>query len=638
MELAPGTVIEQMASGCLRLRDSLACWGRDCLQLLPRRLCVSAGRPTGDMMPKNRFGPWIDGNETVFRLWAPGAASAEVIFDGAPPVPLLYAEGGFHEARVPCGPGTRYRFRVGDQVFPDLASRRQADDTAGWSVVCTPLAPFSRQGEIRPWHEAVICEIHIGTATPEGTFDGLRQRLEHFCDAGFTCLEIMPVNEFPGARNWGYDGTLIFAPDSSYGTPEELRALVDRAHELGLGMILDVVYNHFGQVDNFLMGYAPEWFDEDIDTPWGPAINFNQQAVRQFYYENVAMWLEEFDFDGLRFDAIHEIKNEAADLFLGELAQAARAAKPHAKLIIENAENSFRWLERNDRNEPMTYWAQWNDDIHHVLAFLVTGEGKKTGYDDPEKDPIADLEKALADGFVHDSAEGSDSDGHTRGGPASRLPPDSFITYIENHDQIGNRADGRRLSSRITPDQIDFLQFVKFIAPQIPLCFMGDEANLESGFPFFVDLSEEEGDKVDERRYKEMRETFNEDVEDGALPHPNDPATFESAKLAWDDFAEEAHRADLERFRQLADWRKQYVWPLAATPCLDAHSMRQGTTIIVTWTFEAGFLTLALNAGATPVDVDASIQGATISRGSFEQRGGVLSLGPWSAVAWRVDG
>lgn len=304
--------------------------------------------------------------------------------------------------------------------------------------------------------------------------------------------------------------------------------------------------------------------------------------MRQFYYENVGMWLTEFGFDGLRFDAIHEIKSDAADLFLGELAETARTAKPHAKLIIENAENSFRWLERNERNEPMTYWAQWNDDIHHVLAFLVTGEGKKTGYDAPYKDSLADLEKALDDGFVHDSAEGRDSDGKTRGGPASRLPPDSFITYVENHDQIGNRADGQRLSSRIAPDRVDFLHFVKFLAPQIPLCFMGDEANLSSGFPFFVDLPEDEGQKVDEGRYGEMEETFNEDVEPGQLPHPNDPATFESAKLAWGDFEQEAHRAALERFRQLAAWRRQYVWPLAATPCLDAHSMRQGTAIIVT--------------------------------------------------------
>lgn len=225
--------------------------------------CSQPGR--NDEM--NRFGPRIDNDHTIFRLWAPGALAAELIIEGAPPVALQRAEGGFHEARVQCGPGTRYKFRVGDKIFPDIASRRQADDAAGWNVVCAPLAPAS-QGEIRPWHEAVICEVHVGAATPQGTFEALRQRLEHFRDAGFTCLEIMPVNEFPGARNWGYDGTLIFAPDSSYGTPEELRALVDRAHELGLCMILDVVYNHFGQVDNFLQSYAPEWFDEDIDTPW----------------------------------------------------------------------------------------------------------------------------------------------------------------------------------------------------------------------------------------------------------------------------------------------------------------------------------------------------------------------------------
>lgn len=581
-----------------------------------------------------RFGPVLQGGgQTLFRLWAPGQTEVQLVIQGRPAVAMEKAPDGFFETTAECGPGTRYKFRIGQLEFPDIASRQQDGDTSGWSVVREQLKPpaaFSR-----PWHEMVVCEVHVGTATPEGTFVSLRDRLEHFRDAGYTCLEIMPVNEFPGSRNWGYDGTLIFAPESTYGTPEDLRDLVSRAHELGLTMILDVVYNHFGSVDNFVPQYAPEWFDQKIETPWGPGIDFNQEPVRQFYYENAIMWLVEYGFDGLRFDAVHEIKSDERDRFLGELAATARAVKPGAKLILENMNNSTHWLERNDQNEPMTYWAQWNEDIHHVLAYIVTGEGNKTGYDEAGKDPVADLEKALADGFVHDHDEGPESDGRVRGGPASRLPPDSFITYVENHDQIGNRADGKRLSARIAPNQLDFIHLVKFISPQIPLCFMGDEANLSSAFPFFVDLDEDEGNKADARRYKEMREMFKEKVEDGDLPHPNDPQTFETAKLPWEAFGEERHLAAISRFRQLASYRRDKVWPLAATNCTDATSVRHGQGLIINWMFEAGTLTLALNPTAGAIDIPCVIQGAPVFSGEFHQHGEVLRLGAWSAVGWR---
>ncbi|HTO29202.1 MAG TPA: malto-oligosyltrehalose trehalohydrolase, partial [Devosia sp.] len=263
------------------------------------------------------------------------------------------------------------------------------------------------------------------------------------------------------------------------------------------------------------------------------------------------------------------------------------------------------------------------------------GEGNKTGYDQPGKDPVADLEKALADGFVHDPGQGPNSDGRVRGGPAGRLPPDSFITYVENHDQIGNRADGKRLSSRIAPEQLDFVHFVKFITPQIPLCFMGDEASLPSAFPFFVDFSEEEGEKADTRRYREMREIFMENVRDGDLPHPNDPRTFAMAKLPWELVAEEQHVASLRRFRELASFRRDKVWPLSATPCTGTSSARHGQGLIINWMFEAGTLTLALNPTAAPVDMPCLIQGAPVSTGEFNQHGEVLRLGPWSAIAWR---
>jgi maltooligosyltrehalose trehalohydrolase len=608
-----------------------------------RTTAAPASTAAGERSSGYRFGPLVGARRTIFRLWAPSAPGAEVIIEGRGAVPMRPADDGFLIAEVEgCTHGERYRFKVGELTFPDLASRQQDGDTSGWSIVRAPFAPAKRRTPLRPWHEAVICEVHVGTATPEGTFAALAEKLEHFRDAGYTALEIMPINEFPGRRNWGYDGTLIFAPESAYGSPEDLRALVDRAHELGLCVILDVVYNHFGEVDNFLARYAPEWFDPRVETPWGPGVNFNEEMVRQFYHENARMWLSEYDFDGLRFDSVHEMKSEERERFLGDLAKSCRSVKRHAQLIIENMNNRATWLDRAAAaSEPVNFTAQWNDDIHHVLAFMVSGEGKKLGYDDPAKDPCADLEKALADGFVRDGEAGHDNDGRERGGPASRLPPDCFISFIENHDQVGNRADCRRLSERISPNRLDFCRFVTFLAPQIPLCFMGDEGNLRSPFPFFVDLPEDAARHKRDDRYEQMRGMFKEEVADGALPDPNDPATFEMAKLRWDDYHSDACRAALERFRTLARFRREMVWPLTATPCLGSDSARQGNCLIVNWRFEAGTLSMALNPGDSPMDMGCLICASSVSTGDFCQHGEVLRLGSWSAVAWvrpRADG
>jgi maltooligosyltrehalose trehalohydrolase len=581
-----------------------------------------------------QFGAIPKGNATTFRLWAPSARSAAVIFRQGDPVTLRRADDGFLQAVAKdCPPGTAYKFLIDGMEVPDPASRQQESDSDGWSLVAAPVAASSRPEPLRPWHQTILCEVHIGTASPEGTFAGLMRRLEHFRDAGYTALEIMPINEFPGRRNWGYDGTLIFAPDASYGTRQELRALVDRAHELGLCLILDVVYNHFGEVDNFIQRYAPEWFDDEVETPWGPGIDFTHSTVRQFYYENACMWLGEFDFDGLRFDSVHEMKTEARELFLNELAAAARKVKRGAKLIVENMDNIASLLERDERDEPLKYSAQWNEDIHHVLNFLVTGEDMN-GYGDPGKDAIADLEKALADGFVHDGEADGDSDGTSRNEPASRLPPDSFVSYVQNHDQIGNRADSKRLPDRVSASKLDFLHFVMMLAPQVPLFFMGEEGHLNTPFPFFIDLDAEAAATKSADRYKQMREIFKQDVKDGDLPDPNSVATFETAKIPWDEFAQPERRDALRRFQTLAGYRRDLVWPLLQSVCLDARSVRQGKAIIVNWVFEAGTLSMALNPSDHPTDIPCIITSAPVSTGDYSQHGEVLRLSAWSAVVW----
>lgn len=582
------------------------------------------------------FGPCLLDDVTEFRLWAPSAEGVELLRPGCSPEPMVSGEKGLWATQVRgCGPGTRYKFRIGDLEFPDPASRYQDGGTTGWSVVCPPIAPSGRTEPLRPWTETILSEVHIGTVSPEGTFEGLMNRLEHFRDAGFTALEIMPINQFPGERNWGYDGTLIFAPAGAYGSREDLRRLVDRAHELGICMILDVVYNHFGQWDNFIPRYAPEFFHDDVETPWGPGIDYTQDMVRQFYYENAHMWLSEFDFDGLRFDSVHEMKTEARDMFLGDLAKVCRSVKGDAKLIVENMKNIASWIDRDEAEQPIDFTAQWNDDIHHVLHFLATGE-EKQGYEDDSRDPIADLEKGLADGFVHDGEAEGESDGTTRGEPASRLPPDAFVSYLQNHDQIGNRADSMRLPDRIGAHKLDFLRFVIMLAPQIPLLFMGEEAHLCTPFPFFVDLPEDDAADVRDDRYEQMRKIFDEDVEEGDLPDPNAIGTFESAKLDWADYSKPEPQAALERFRLLAAWRRDCVWPLSATRCLDAQTARQGTAIVVSWVYEAGVFTMALNAGDQPADIACVVTGHPVTTGEHEQHGDVLRLGRWSAVAWMV--
>ena len=586
-------------------------------------------------MSPYRFGPLVTKQGVRFRLWAPSLQGVTLLLDGDQPRQMERTAEGFLECMVEgAGPGTRYRFQTGDLVFPDLASRQQDGHTDGWSIVRPILPPTDRDHPLRPWHETIICEVHVGTVTPEGTFNALRDRLEHFRDAGYTCLELMPINEFPGSRNWGYDGTLIFAPESAYGTPDDLRALVDRAHELGLCMVLDVVYNHFGETDNFVQQYAPEWFNDNVQTPWGPGVDFNQPMVRQFYYENACMWLSEFDFDGLRFDAVHEMRAERRDQFLGDLSKTARSVKDHAKLIIENVENIAKWLDRTRvTNDPINFVAQWNDDIHHVLYHLVTGE-PKYGYDDPEKDPVADLEKALADGFVHDGEVDGPTDGRTRGEPASRLPADAFITFVQNHDQIGNRGDNRRLPDRIGAEKLDFLHFVAFLAPQIPMFFMGEEAHLRSRFPFFTDLPAEAAQAKQGDRYRQMREIFHEEIPEQGLPDPNALSTFEMAKIPWQHFSAPEHVAALHRFRELAQFRREKLWPLTSSLHLDAKSHRSGTCLLVSWIFQNGTLSMALNPSDHPADLICSIDNQAVSTGDYSQDGPVLRLAPWTAVSW----
>ena len=581
------------------------------------------------------FGPSPDATGTSFRLWAPSQTDVHLILDQRGTWPMQRGDDELWHIHVEgVGAGAQYRFSANGKDFPDPASRLQAADADGWSIVRGPSGLPAHAGPSRPWHEAILCEVHVGTASPEGTFKGLADRLEHFRDAGYTGLELMPINEFPGQRGWGYDGVLLFAPDTSYGTPEELRTLVDRAHDLGLSIILDVVYNHFGEVANAIPSYAPEWFDHDIKTPWGSGIDLRQPMVRRFYYENACWWLTEYDVDGLRFDAIHEMATDARDRFLGELARTCREAKSEARLIVENVKNQMHWLTRDKDDRPVDFTAQWNDDFHHVLQFMVTGE-KVGGYGYGGRDPVADFEKSLADGFVHDGDAGPDSDGRTRNEPASQLPMQAFVAFIQNHDQIGNRPDNKRIVARVDAERLDFAHFVLLLSPQVPMFFMGEEAQLRTPFMFFYDLPEPQRSAKRDDRYWQMEHVFQTKVEPGSLPDPQSPETFARSKLDWDAYERPEHLAALERFRELCALRRELVWPLAATHCRAARSARQGNGLIVTWQYDAGAYNMVLNPTGEQVEVEISLRDPAASTGRFEFHNGRVRVWPWSALVWR---
>ncbi len=574
-----------------------------------------------------RFGPLLLPQGVRFRLWAPDADRVELVLPQRERMPMHASQDGFFELTLPDARARqRYRFRVGDREVPDPASRRQDGDVTGWSVVQADLPPMRQRDPPRPWHQVVLAELHVGTVTPEGSFGGLARRLDHFTDAGFTAIELMPVADFPGSRNWGYDGVLPFAPEESYGSPEDLRALVDSAHDRGLGVMLDVVYNHFGPEGNFLSLSARRFFTQRHRTPWGDAIDLEQPLVRRFFVENAVMWLGRYDFDGLRFDAVHAFAQPGGDLLLAELAEACRAVKPNAWLVLENDDNAARWLERDADGAPRSYTAQWNDDAHHAMHVIATGE-TSAYYADYAEDPPAALQRALAEGFVYQGQPSPHRDGVPRGEASAHLPPTAFVNFAQNHDQIGNRPLGDRLATGTDSPRLALLRFLLMLGPAVPMFFQGEEAGQETPFPFFCDFGDELGEAVRKGRALEFADFF---ARTGVLPDPLDAATMESAKLCWDRIAPE----DIAAFRALADHRARLVWPLNGTPFHGTQTRREATALIWRWRFAAGTLCLMANVGSASCEVMEQPPPDAVTAGDVTFSGPVTRLGSWSGCAW----
>lgn len=505
-----------------------------------------------------------------FRLWAPGHAKVSLALETEDAVLRMQPleDGWFELTTGRARPGSLYRFELDDGTrVPDPASRGQAEDVHGPSVVVDPEAYAWRTPDWRgrPWEETVLYELHPGTFSETGDFDGIRAKLDHLADVGITAVELMPVADFPGSRNWGYDGVLPYAPDTAYGPPEALKRLIDEIHERGMTVFLDVVYNHFGPEGNYLHVISPQFFTERHQTPWGAAIDFTLPQVRQFFIQNAVYWLNEYRFDGLRFDAVHAIKDDSVKHFLEELAETVRHAVSqdrHVHLVLENDDNAARFLRRSGSGAAQLFEAQWNDDFHHVAHVLLTGEGGGY-YADYVEAPERRLARGLAEGFVYQGDPSPYRDGETRGEPSGDLPPPAFVDFIQNHDQIGNRAFGERLTTLARPEAVRAMVAVTLLAPAIPMLFMGEEWGAEEPFLFFCSFGDELADAVREGRRKEFERfpQFADPDARAAIPDPNSIDTFERSRLQWRKAAEPKGRDWIAFYRHLLEVRRTEIVP-----------------------------------------------------------------------------
>lgn len=589
-----------------------------------------------------------------FRLWAPGcervalciARSNAARYEPAQHEAVLPMDargnGWFELTTSRAGAGTRYRFEVNDGLrVPDPASRFNPDDVHGASEVIDP-ADFDWQDAAwrgRPWEEAVIYELHVGTFSPGGTFAGVVERLDYLVELGVTAIELMPVADFPGARNWGYDGVLPYAPDSRYGRPDDLKALIQAAHARGLMVLLDVVDNHFGPEGNYLHVYAKQFFTEHHHTPWGAAINFDgpgSREVREFFIHNALYWLNEYHLDGLRLDAVHAIIDDSEPHILAELAERVHASTGQERrvhLILENDANEARYLGHGHRQ----YTAQWNDDIHHALHVLVTGETDGY-YVDYASEPIHRLGRCLAEGYAYQGEASAYRDHAVRGEASAHLPPQAFVSFLQCHDQVGNRAFGERITHIAPEPAVRAAAAIYLLAPAIPMLFMGEEFAAKSPFQFFCDFGGELREAVTQGRRREFARfaRFADPATQAAIPDPNMAQTFLISKLDWGSLEDEAQADWLAYYRDLLKRRQE-----AVVPHLGGMGKRVARFEVFApgglrvWWRLGGGSTLWLLANLSSGNVRAAVPaGQMVFASSADAAEG--ALGPWSVI-WTLE-
>lgn len=607
--------------------------------------CVKSGR-------RMRWGTQLSNNGVCFRLFAPAFREATspvaLVLEGtSEPLPMHTAGDGWHEVTTSLAhTGSRYRFRLPDGTpVADPASRFQPQDVHGPSEVIDPFVYTWSDADWhgRPWAEAVLYELHIGAFTPQGTLQAAKEKLDHLASLGVTAIELMCLTDFPGNRSWGYDGVLLFAPDSAYGRPEDLKAFIDAAHARGLMVILDVVFNHFGPEGNDLPRYFPQIFSQKHKTAWGSGFNFDGQGcaeVRELILENALYWLEEFHVDGLRLDASHEMHDESPTHILDELAERvhafAQAQTPPRclHLILESEDTSGTRLARTPDGHVGRYTAQWDHAIDHLLGAAMAGQC--SAHDPGNTHEVEEIAKALAKGFVANEVNCPPPEADIR------VPPTAFVSFIQTHDLIGNRPFGDRLHSLATPEAVRGVAAIYLLSPQMPMIFMGEEWAATTPFPYFCDFHGELAEAVRKGRCEDMAKTgqLSED-ELKRVPSPGADSTFRSAQLRWDELQEESHRAQFEWYRRVLESRREHIAPhldSLAQACGE-HNVLSPTTLTVAWNMGAGtMLHLAANLCRSPSPAFALPAGKVIWLEGSEApaNDGQSCLGPWS-VRWSLQ-
>lgn len=590
---------------------------------------------------------------TRFRVWAPRCRRVDLLIEGAGSRPMQGSGEGWFETVAPAaGPGARYRYLLdGQRERPDPASRSQPAGVHGPSEVVDPAAfAWSDAG----WRgqalaRMVLYELHVGTFTPEGTFEAVIPRLAALADLGITALELMPVASFPGRRNWGYDGVALYAPQQSYGGPDGLRRLVDACHRQGLAVVLDVVYNHLGPEGNYLAEYGP-YFTDRYETPWGPAVNYDGAdagPVRDFVIGNACAWIEDYRVDGLRLDAIHGIFDASARHILAEMNEAVQALAARlgrtVPLIAESDLNDRRVVEDAPRGYGLA--GQWSDDFHHAVHVLLTGE--RGGYYADFRD-VDDLAKAYTHRFIYDGRP-SAYRGRTHGTPAADLPAERFVVFVQNHDQVGNRARGERLGHLTGAAQAKLAAAAMLLSPYVPLLFMGEEYLEAAPFCYFTDFTDP---ALREAVSRGRREEFRAFGWTGAVPDPQDPATFAESRLDWGRRERRPHAEVLAYYRRLLRLRREHPALQAGRPAVErlddatlAVTRREpeGTAALHLMRFsaEAAAVPLRVAGGAWERLLDAAEEryGGPGSGSAPRIAGGDdhVTLGPWASVLYSLD-
>ena len=589
---------------------------------------------------------------TRFSVWAPSAAEVSLRFPGSAGAehPLKPAGGGVFELITDQAPaGTDYLYRLdGRRECPDPVSRHQPHGVHGPSRV---VDPGTYRWSDQAWRglearELILYELHVGTFTPAATFTGIIERLAALRELGVTAIELMPIAEFPGTRNWGYDGVHLYAPHSAYGGPDGLRRLVDAAHAAGLGVILDVVYNHLGPEGNYLGHFGP-YFTDQHHTPWGHAVNYDgpsSDEVRRYVVDNALYWVTEYHLDGLRLDAVHAIIDLSAEHLLAEVTTAVhRQGDVLGRRLLVTAESAL--------NDPRVVRpracggygldAQWNDDLHHAIHSYLTAE--RSGYYSDFGD-FDHLVKALRDRFVLDGVH-SAFRRRRHGLPAVDVPADRFVVFAQNHDQVGNRATGDRLTTLLPFEQVKLAAALYLLSPYVPLLFMGEEYGETNPFLYFV--SHGDPDLVEAVR-KGRRKEFEDFGWQGEVPDPQAEDTFNRSRLSWSWEEDRVRRATRLLYRDLIALRRREpaLQPGAASVSVAAEGAARWITVTLERSADSTIL-IAFNLQERPVVIgasagsdwrlslstsDARYGGPGVPEQNLE---GGFRLAPWSAACYR---